>query len=262
MSNLIIDKKNCIGVFDSGVGGVGVLKELVSIMPHENFIYYGDSLHAPYGEKTPEQVIELVKNVVNHLLEQEVKAIVIACNTATSVAASVLREKYPEMSIFGMEPALKMAISSEKKNKVLVMATPVTLHLDKYLSLQHRFETQADITSVECPGLAKMVETGNLQDKELYDLLESLLGKYKGQVDNVVLGCTHYPFVKRQIKEILGNVPVFDGGKGTASQVKRVLEEKNLLNDSSEKGQIIFESSKETEEEIEIYRRLYSLYEI
>lgn len=262
MSEFNIKKENSIGVFDSGVGGVGVLKELVQVLPHENYIYYGDSLHAPYGEKTPEQVLELVNNVVKHLLEQNVKAILIACNTATSVAAGILRERYPEISIIGMEPAIKRAVSEKKKNKVLVMATPVTLHLDKYLRLQHKFESQAEFLPVECPGLAKRIEQADLDGTDLTEMLRELLERYKGKVDNVVLGCTHYPFVKKQIREILGDIPILDGSRGTALQVQRVLRSKGLLNEQEQNGEIIFESSKETEEELAIYRLLYELYEI
>lgn len=261
-ADLFLKKESSIGVFDSGVGGVGVLKELVQILPNENFIYYGDSLHAPYGEKTPEEIFALVDQVVQHLLAQQVKAIVIACNTATSVAVHTLRNTYPQLPIIGMEPAIKTAISPEKKNRVLVMATPVTLHLEKYLQLQHQFESQADFIPVECPGLAKRIEACHLEDEDLKELLEDLLLPYKGQADAVVLGCTHYPFVRKQIRSILGDLPILDGGKGTALQVKRVLTEKGLLSDSTTSGSIRFESSRETEEELQAYQDLYDLYEV
>mgnify|MGYP003291170179 CR=1 FL=1 len=257
-----ISKENSIGVFDSGVGGVGVLKELVQILPNENYIYYGDSLNAPYGEKTPEQVFELVHNVFKYLLSQNVKAIVIACNTATSVAVSTLREMYPEISIIGMEPAIKKAISEDKRNKVLVMATPMTLKLEKYLNLQQQLETKADYINVACPGLAKRIESMNFEDDDLKNMLRELLEPYKGKVDNIVLGCTHYPFIKKQIKEIMGDIPLIDGGKGTSLQVQRVLKAKGLLNDQTQKGKIVFESSKSTEEELSIYKQLFELYEI
>lgn len=257
-----LKKENSIGIFDSGVGGVGVLKELVNVLPHENFIYYGDSFHAPYGEKTPEQVFELCHNVVKHLLSQNVKTIIIACNTATSVSAYQLRQMYPEINIVGMEPALKQAIDPNKNNKVLVMATPVTLHLEKYKQLLERLEEQADYISVECPGLAKRIEQSNLDADDLKELLQNYLSKYKGKVDNVVLGCTHYPFVRKQIKEILGDIPLIDGGKGTALHVKHLLEEHNLLNTQNENGIIIYQSSNIAPEEIELYKELYDLYEL
>ncbi len=260
--DLNLKKENSIGVFDSGVGGVGVLKELVQILPNENYMYYGDSLNAPYGEKSPEKILELVDNIVQHLLQQKVKAIVIACNTATSVAVSELRVRYPELPIIGMEPAIKKGISEEKKNRVLVMATPVTLHLDKYVQLQHQLEPQAEFLPVECPGLAKRIEQMNLEGEDLKKMLEGFLLPYQGTVDNVVLGCTHYPFVKKLIRDILGDIPIYDGGKGTALQVQRVLREKDLLNDQKEQGKILFESSKNTEEEYEIYQKLYELYEV
>lgn len=260
--DLNLKKENSIGVFDSGVGGVGVLKELVQILPKENFIYYGDSLHAPYGEKTPQQILELVDAIVQHLLEQRVKAIVIACNTATSVAVNELRVRYPELPIIGMEPAIKKAVSEEKKNRVLVMATPVTLHLEKYQQLQQQLENKAEFIPVECPGLAKRIEQMDLQGQDLKEMLRGFLEPYRGQVDNVVLGCTHYPFVKELIREILGDFPIFDGGKGTALQVQRVLKEKDLLSDRKEEGKVVFESSRSTEEEYAIYQKLYDLYEV
>lgn len=262
MKNLNIKKENSIGVFDSGVGGVGVVKELKHELPNENFIYYGDSLHAPYGEKTPEQVFELVNNVVKHLLSQDVKAIVIACNTATSVAAERLRNMYPDIPIIGMEPAIKKGISSEKRNRVLVMATPVTLNLEKYRRLQQRLDPYADFLAVKCPGLAKRIEQANLDGEDLKEMLRRFLDPYKGTIDCVVLGCTHYPFVKKHIEEILGDIPLIDGGKGTARQLKRVLESKDLLNDQTCEGTIDFQSSTKTEEEIAIYRYLYDLYEV
>lgn len=262
MNNFDFKKDNCIGVFDSGVGGVGVLKELVKILPHENYIYYGDSLNAPYGEKTAEEVFELVHNVVKHLLAQNVKAIVIACNTATSVAVSTLRQMYPELSIIGMEPAIKVAVSEDKINKVLVMATPMTLRLEKYQNLLHKLESRAEYIGVACPGLAKRIEEMNFEGEDLKELLRGFLEPYKGKVDNVVLGCTHYPFVKKQIREILGDLPLIDGGKGTALQVQRVLKAKDLLNDQEAEGKITFESSKATEEEFKIYKQLFDLYEV
>ncbi len=262
MKDFNLRKENSIGIFDSGVGGVSVLKEVTAILPNENCIYYGDSLNAPYGEKTPEEIFELVHNVVKHLFAQNVKAILIACNTATSVAVATLREMYPEISFIGMEPAIKKAVSPDKINKVLVMATPVTLKLDKYQNLQHKLENQAEFLSVECPGLAKRIEAVDFEGEDLKQMLREFLEPYKGQVDNVVLGCTHYPFVKKQISEILGNIPLIDGGKGTALQLQRVLREKNLLNDQTEAGQIVFESSKDTEEELAIYKKLYDMYEV
>lgn len=262
MNNLDIQKENSIGVFDSGVGGVSVLKEIAEVLPHENIIYYGDSLHAPYGEKTKEEVFDLVRDVVDYLFSRNVKAIVIACNTATSVAVNALREMYPDFSIIGMEPAIKKAISLEKKNKVLVMATPMTLRLDKYVNLQRKLENEADYITVECPGLAKRIEQANLDGEDLEEMLKSFLLPYKGKVDNVVLGCTHYPFVKKQITKVLGDIPLIDGGRGTALQLRRVLDSKELLNDQEAPGVIEFVSSKETKEEIELYKHLFDLYEL
>ena len=206
-----------VGVFDSGVGGISVLKELVKEVPDENYLFFGDSLHAPYGEKTPGEIRKLTMKGIDRLAEAGVKAIVIACNTATSAAAAEVRQKYqPHLPVIGIEPAIKPAAEACPHGKILVMATPATLKLENYARLSGRLAGEAEFIPVMCCGLAGRIEKGNLDAPDLTDMLEGFIGKYRGKVDAVVLGCTHYPFIKNQIRRVLGDVRFFDGGAGTA----------------------------------------------
>jgi len=247
-----------IGVFDSGVGGISVLKDLVAHLPHENFLFYGDSRHAPYGEKSIEEVQNLSLNVANHLTSLGVKAIVIACNTATSTTANQLRISYG-IPVVGVEPALKPAVAAEKHGRILVMATPITLELDKFQQLARKQSRHAQVIPAPCPGLAERIEHGNLDDDDLHQMLLSLIGEYAGNVDAVVLGCTHYVFIKEQIRRVLGDVPLFDGGAGTARELERQLLGKGLLSQSQEAGEVVFRSSEDTPEELALYRQFFEM---
>ena len=248
-----------VGVFDSGVGGISVLRQLAQTMPNEDFVYYGDSENAPYGEKSRDQVVRLSRSIVDRLLDEGAKAIVIACNTATSAAAAELRADYAHVPIIGVEPALKPATLAAGMKRILVMATPITLRLVKYQQLAEKWGSGHEVISAPCPGLAARIEQGNLDQPDIYKLLESLVGPYADTVDCVVLGCTHYPFIARQIKEVVGDVPLFDGAQGTAMQLQRKLAERGLITKSSTPGRIEFLSSKPGDAEIELYRRFFSL---
>lgn len=229
-----------IAVFDSGIGGISVLRELRRVLPNENFIYFGDTANAPYGVKTAQEVKSLTFSVYERLKSRGVKAFVIACNTATSVAVSALRERYPDDIIVGVEPALKPAVLSSKCPTVAVLATPLTLCEDKFLSLLDRFGANARVIPFACAGLVEFIERGEIEGEELERFLDSLLSPLKEQkLDCVVLGCTHYPFVKDVIKKVLGgDVLIFDGSEGTALQTKRRLEGRGLLNDSGDGGKV------------------------
>lgn len=241
-----------IGVFDSGMGGVSVLRKLSKIMPGEDFIYFGDSVNAPYGTKSKEEIKELTEKAFNYFLQKNCKAVVIACNTATSAAAKYLREKHPDYPIIGLEPALKPAALSMDYPKVLAMATPLTLKEEKFNNLMARFEDQADFIKLPAPKLVEFIESGNLDSAEEIAYLEEILAPYAdNKVDAVVLGCTHFPFARKSIQRILGDeVLVFDGGRGAARQCRRVLEERNLLNERESGGTIVFENSIESKTEI------------
>lgn len=234
------DKNGYIAVFDSGVGGISVLKELVALMPGENYLYYGDCANAPYGTRTTEQVRSLTMAAAEMLFQRNVKALVVACNTATAAAISQLREAYPDQIIIGIEPALKMAADHYPAGRVGVMATPVTLREEKFNQLSSRFPNM-QVSAIPVPGLVELIENSSDTDT-LQAFLTPVLEGYVNQLDAVVLGCTHYPFAAEAIRRILGDkVVLLDGGAGTARQTCRRLEEAGLL--ARGEGSIQIESS-------------------
>ena len=246
-----------IGVFDSGVGGISVLKRLAKLLPHERFVFYGDSANAPYGDKPTEWVMNRSRLITERMLDTGAKAIVIACNTATSVAAATLRGEHPDVPIVGIEPALKPATESAYHERILVMATETTIRLDKFHRLARTYGSHSDIITVPCKGLADLIETGKLEGREMRDLLERYLGEYRGKVDGVVLGCTHYPFVAPAIRAVLGDIPLFDGAAGTARQLHRKLAERGLISRNTAAGEVIFRSSDDDPKTIELYEQLF-----
>ena len=241
-------KSDPIAVIDSGMGGITVLRKLYKLMPNENYIYFGDSANAPYGVKSTDEIRQLTVDGFEMLKDMGAKAIVIACNTATSAAAAGLREKYPDFPIIGLEPAVKPAALSMEQPVVLVLATPLTLREKKYLKLVERFEGEATFIPLPAPELVRFIESGKLDSREEIDYLEKILAPYAdNRVDAVVLGCTHFPFARRQIQRILGDeVLVFEGGKGAARQCKRLLENIDLLADEEQDGKITFLNSDES----------------
>ncbi len=256
MGDIVEKKELPIGVFDSGVGGISVLRELVARMPNENFIFFGDSANAPYGTKTLEQVVELTCQDAAHLYQLGVKAIVVACNTATSAGIKLLRERYADIPVIGIEPALKPAVLSGEHPKVLVMATPMTLREEKFHNLMQRFEENAEIIPLPCPGLVEFIERGELESQELEAFLQELFAPFEN-VDAVVLGCTHYPFVKKMIRKVLGEqVQLFDGGEGTARETKRKLEEFGFLRVSQEAGKVTILNSAQDDAILELSEKL------
>lgn len=255
-------KTQPIAVFDSGVGGISVLKELVKIMPNEDYIYYGDSKNAPYGMKDKETVKELTIKAAEYLFSQGAKGLVVACNTATSAAVRALREMYPEIPIVGIEPAIKPAVTRKPNSRVLAMATPMTIREEKFQNLMAKYADQAaEIIPLPCPGLMDYVERGDLTSEEFRRYLEELLFAHRiHPVDSVVLGCTHYPFAKDMIKDILGpDVEVYDGGEGTAREMRRRLAEADLLTTSTEKGSVDFQNSLPSTSKIELCKFLLDL---
>ena len=247
-----------IAVIDSGVGGISVLRELVKIMPEERFLYFGDSKNAPYGTKSRAEVLEITKNNLEFLKERGIKALVVACNTATSAAVRILREENPDLPIVGIEPAIKPASELCDAPRVLVMATPLTLKEEKFQNLVARFAHKGEFIPLPCPGLMELVETGNVASAEIDEYLRKLFAPYIDQrIDGIVLGCTHYPHVRQQIDKIWrGRVAILDGGAGTAREAKRRIAEKGLLR--SGKGEIEIINTKSDEKMIEISK--YLLY--
>ena len=234
-------KEEYIAVFDSGVGGISVLKELVRQMPGERYLYYGDSANAPYGKRTTEEVRELTLQAAQVLLSRGVKALVVACNTATAAAITALREEYPDTIIIGIEPALKVAADRFPNGRVGVMATPVTLREEKFHQQMERFPGMQVVT-IPAPELVELIEAGHRDDHAVEEALRPILEPYAGQLDAVVLGCTHYPFAARTISKLLGGgTAVLDGSEGTARETRRRLEAEGLLENGS--GEIQMENS-------------------
>ena len=236
-----MDKKDLpIGFLDSGVGGLSVMREAIKIMPNENYIYFGDSKNAPYGVKPTKEIRDLTFNVVDFLIEKGIKGLVVACNTATSAAVSELRRVYPDIPLVGIEPAIKPAVELNRSGKILIMATPMTIKQEKFNLLLNKYKEKAEIVPIPCAGLMEFIEDGILSGEELEEYLEEKLSIYdKSEISSIVLGCTHYPFVKDVIAKIVGsNVIIMDGGEGTAREIKRRLREKNLLTDRIKKGNV------------------------
>ena len=222
-------KEDYIAVFDSGVGGISVLKELIACMPKENYLYFGDSANAPYGSKTTAQVRDLTVAAAQMLVSRGIKALVVACNTATAAAINELRDLFPDLIVIGIEPALKVAADHFPGKRVGVMATPVTLREEKFHHQLDRFP-HMEVSSIPISGLVELIESGGSM-AEAEDLLRPQLAPYIGKLDAVVLGCTHYPFAAEAISKILGpDIVLLDGGAGTARETKRRLEEAGLLN--------------------------------
>lgn len=251
-------KEQPVGVFDSGVGGISVLRELIRVMPCEDYIYLGDSKNAPYGTKPLETVRRLTFENVKLLLDQGAKGLVVACNTATSAAVRLMRGMYPDLPIVGIEPALKPAALQKEHPRVLVMATPMTVQQEKFRQLMARYAGKAQVYPLACPGLMEFIEAGDLESERLHDFLQGLLGPYLDQgLDSIVLGCTHYPFVRKMIRSIAGDaVSIFDGGEGTAREMRRRLAAADLLNPSKKPGEVRFENSVATEAELALCRQL------
>ena len=247
-------KTDYIGVFDSGVGGISVLRELVHLMPEENYLYFGDSANAPYGSRTTQEVRQLTLEKAEYLHSRGMKALVIACNTATSAAINALRGKYPDLIVVGIEPALKVAADMYPTGHIGVMATPVTLKEEKFNHQLARFP-QIQTEKIPITGLVEQIEAGIVDTWETEALLTRQLAPYAGKLDAVVLGCTHYPFVKKTISKILGgNTPLLDGGAGTARETQRRLKQADLLNRGP--GSVQIENSLDTQEILQLSMEL------
>lgn len=252
-----------VAFFDSGLGGISVLRETRKLLPQEDYIYFGDSANAPYGTKQPAEVLRLSRAVMEQVLSMGAKAVVIACNTATGMAVERLRVEFPGLPIIGVEPAVKPAAAQFPGGTILVMATPLCLRGQRFLELSRRFSSQAEIIPVPCEGLMEFVERGELEGSRLNAYLEAHLAPWRGkQVDAAVLGCTHYPFLRRAIVSVLGpHTEIIDGNAGIAAQLRRRLCEKDLLNPGAQAGSVTFYNSLQEPDILELSRMLFSLPE-
>ena len=217
---------NPIGVFDSGVGGLSVLRAMREQLPNESVAYFGDQGHVPYGPRSMEEIQKFSEGITRVLLEQNSKLIVVACNTASAAALKFLRGQFPAVPFVGMEPAVKPAAEITKTGKVGVLATPATFQSELYASVVERFGAGVELFQHTCPGLVAQIEKGDLDSNTTQLILEgALLPMLEKNIDTVVLGCTHYPFVIPLIEQIVGgNVRVIDPAPSVAKQVKRLLE--------------------------------------
>lgn len=248
--------RDVIGIMDSGVGGISVLRKAVDLLPHENFIYFGDNANAPYGPKPLDEIRRLCENAVNKLLQQEVKALVIACNTATSAYAATLRAQV-QLPVIGMEPAVKPASLARSGGKVLALATRATLSLDKFSRLMQDYGE--GVIPLEGKGLVEIVESGRADSEEATLALEKIFAPYMSeQIDGIVLGCTHYPFLRKKIESFFPAAQIFDGREGTVRQLKRRLEENNLLTPETRPGKVEFQTSG-SRETLELMHRLFNI---
>lgn len=227
-----------VGVFDSGIGGLSILKALLAELPSEDFVYVADSGHAPYGERDPAHVIERSGTIARHLLERhQIKALVIACNTATAAAIHLLRKQYPELPIIGVEPALKPATLQSQTRRIGVMATRGTVTSPKFRALLDSLQGPVDFISQACDGLADAIERGDATRvaalcKEFIPAMGDF-GSQAGQIDTLVLGCTHYPFAASQLRALLGpQVQLVDSGAPVARQTRRLLQSHSALGTS------------------------------
>ena len=236
---------NPIGVFDSGVGGLSVLRAMRTQLPGEAIIYFGDQGHVPYGPRPLEQIQSFSEGITQFLLNQEAKIIVVACNTASAAALKYLRAKFPDVSFVGMEPAIKPAAEHTETGVVGVLATPATFQGALYASVVERFGAGVELLQSTCPGLVQRIEAGDLDGKSTRTILEdALFPMLERNIDTVVLGCTHYPFVIPLIEQIVGGkVRVIDPAPAVARQAKRLIEAQGMLNPSEARGDVRFFTS-------------------
>ena len=234
-----------IGIFDSGIGGISVMLNIQSLLPNESLVYIADSFYAPYGLKSNSIILERSKVIINYLIKKEfVKMIVIACNTATASSIKELRQIY-KIPIIGMEPAIKPATKSTTSKKVGILATNGTLESTKFAALLEIYSGDIKFYTQPCPGLVEIIEQGKINDLSTKILIKKYLDSFiKNKVDTVVLGCTHYIFIRELIQEIIGpNVEVIDTGLAVAKQVKNKLESHSLQNNLKEKNYSIYTNS-------------------
>ncbi len=224
-------EKHLVGVFDSGVGGLSVLREIRSSLPAQPVLYFADQANVPYGIRQLEEVRTFARGISRYLLELGAELIVVACNTASVAALHTLREEFSPIPFVGMEPAVKPAVEQSQTGRVGVLATEATFHTSMYASVVERFAQGVTLYEDPCPGLVAQVEMGDLSGADTRQILErALLPMMAKGVDTIVMGCTHYPFVIPLIKEIVGEeIRVIDPAPAIARQVRRVLEANNLL---------------------------------
>ena len=247
-----------VGVFDSGVGGLSILAKIHRLLPQESLIYVADSANAPYGPKGDAFIIERSRHILDFFLGHQVKAVVVACNTATAAAVKILREEYA-MPIIGMEPAIKPAAEKTRSGIIGVLATEGTLASDKFVDLKSRFDGKVEFITTPCPGLVEQIEQLQPDEQAITTLLDKYIGPLLAKgVDTIVLGCTHYSFLTDQIRSVAGkDITIIDTDDAVARRLGSVLSEKNLLNETGEDGEIDFYSSGDVLEQEKLISRCW-----
>ena len=252
--------KRPVGIFDSGMGGVSLLRDALEVLPNENFIFYGDNKNAPYGDRTEDEILALTSAAADLLVEHGVKALVLACNTATSASINVLRQKL-DVPVVSIEPAIKPACLTPGRGKVFMLATAATTKLARYRALQQRMPDPDRVVNVGISGMVARVEQGEIGIGAFDDILEKYLWPYYGTIaDGIVLGCTHYVFPAESIKTFFkqhfgGECRLYDGNRATCRQLARVLERNGLVNPDGE-GRVEFNTSGERELLLPVFERL------
>lgn len=251
-----------IGVFDSGIGGLSTTRTMATIMPHESFVFLGDSKNAPYGDQEQPTILNYSRNNVEFLLKKNVKAIVIACNTATSAAKTQLVNEFPEIPIIGIEPALKPAVVQGNQH-ILVLSTALTMKLPKFQTQYQKYQAHTDILLRPLPGLVDIIETGVIDGPQIDQFaVDNLLSFEDKGVDSIVLGCTHYPFVRNSFAKLFPNVQFYDGFDGVSKRVISLLSQADLLAENTHKQTIDFYSTEDTPTEINRYQSLFDRYQV
>ena len=250
--------QGAIGVFDSGVGGISVLKHIAELLPHERLLYVADSKFAPYGNKSPELIRERVDTIARFLIRQNAKALVVACNTATAAAAHYLRARYP-LPIVVMEPAVKPAAAETKTGVIGVLATSGTVKSAQFAALLEKYGQQVQVVTQACHGLVECIERGDLDGTEIRTLLQQYLQPLlDANADTIVLGCTHYPFVRSLIAELAGeSITLIDTGAAVARHLKNRLAAMGLLTAHALQPEIQFWSNSDDQQASQVIAQLW-----
>ena len=225
-----------IGVFDSGIGGLTVLKEIRKVLPNEKIFYFGDTARVPYGEKTKELITRYSKEIVEFLLDKEVSAIVVACNTATALALEELRKTFKIPIIGVIKAGAKTAINTTKSGNIGVIGTKATVNSKRYEEEIKKFSENVKVIAKACPLFVPAVEEGILDGKLVDQIIKTYLDDFEKEIDTLILGCTHYPLLKSAIGKIYTNLNIVDPARETALDLKEILEEKNLLKNDATKN--------------------------
>jgi glutamate racemase len=255
--------EKCIGIFDSGIGGLTVLHKAIQLLPYENFIYYADTAHVPYGPKSKEEVKKYILDAAAFFDNAGIKALVLACNTATSIAVNELRNKYT-FPVIGMEPAVKPAVEKTNGKRVLVLATQLTLHEQKFKDLVARVDNEKIVDFLALPELVDFAECFTFDEQIILPVLKNKTSHLDlTSYGTIVLGCTHFPFFKKTIAKLFPPLTdIIDGNDGTVGHLKNTLQSKNLLSQQQEKGEVRYYDSGTQEIKDERFRKYLEFYNI